>query len=171
TRVKDASHVLQYDNVREFVNHLDALIEAGDDPAVVEADTDTPAVHVLTVHKAKGLEGPVGFMVHCRQKRFPSTRRAEPIELPVGLIKDTLPAGDFHLQEERRLFYVGMTRAKEALYLTSAENLGTRSSQRSWKVSQFVLEALDLPRDAVRPMRARAADELLRHAPVPAPAD
>src|SRR5204863_414452 len=94
-RVKDASRVLRYDHVREFVNHLDALIEAGDDPAVAEADTDTPAVHVLTVHKAKGLEWPVVFLVNCVQNRFPSTRRSEPIEMPVGLIKDTLPAGHF----------------------------------------------------------------------------
>src|SRR5437879_11405233 len=154
TRVRDAARVLQYDNSREFVNHLDALIEAGDDPAVAEADTDTPAVHVLTVHKAKGLEWPVVFLVNCVQNRFPSTRRSEPIEMPVGLIKDTLPAGDFHLQEERRLFYVGMTRAKEALYLTSAEDMGGRVR---WKVSQFVLEALDLPRDAARPFKARPA--------------
>ncbi len=166
-RVKDASRVLKYDNVREFVNHLDALIEAGDDPAVVEADADTPAVHVLTVHKAKGLEWPVVFLVNCVQNKFPSTRRAEPIEVPAGLIKDTLPTGDFHLQEERRLFYVGMTRAKEALYLTSAETLGDRPGQRSWKVSQFVLEALDLPKDAARPPRARAIEELRRHAPTP----
>ena len=163
-RVKDASRVLRYDHVREFVNHLDALIEAGDDPAVAEADTDTPAVHVLTVHKAKGLEWPVVFLVNCVQNRFPSTRRSEPIEMPVGLIKDTLPAGDFHLQEERRLFYVGMTRAKEALYLTSAEDMGGRVR---WKVSQFVLEALDLPRDAARPFKARPAEELKRHAPPP----
>jgi DNA helicase-2/ATP-dependent DNA helicase PcrA len=166
-RVKEASRVLQYDNVREFVNHLDALIEAGDDPAVVEAEADTPAVHVLTVHKAKGLEWPVVFLVNCVQNKFPSTRRSEPIEMPPGLIKDTLPTGDFHLQEERRLFYVGMTRAKEALYLTSAENLGDRPGQRSWKVSQFVLEALDLPKDAARPPRARAIEELRRHAPIP----
>ena len=165
-RVREASHVLKYDNVREFVNHLDALIEAGDDPAVVEADTDTPAVHVLTVHKAKGLEWPVVFLVNCVQNKFPSTRRSEPIEIPAGLIKDTLPTGDFHLQEERRLFYVGMTRAKETLYLTSAENIGDRPGQRSWKVSQFVLEALDLPKDAARPARARAIEELERHAPI-----
>ena len=164
-RVRDASRVLQYDNVREFVNHLDALIDAGDDPAVAEADTDTPAVHVLTVHKAKGLEWPVVFLVNCVQEKFPTRRRGDALEMPLGLIKDTLPAGDFHLQEERRLFYVGMTRAKEALYLTSAEDMGGR---KRWKTSQFVLEALDLPKDAARPFKARAIEELQRNAPPPA---
>ena len=164
TRVKDAARVLKYDNVREFVNHLDALIDAGDDPAVAEADTETPAVHVLTVHKAKGLEWPVVFMVECMQNRFPSTRRSDPVELPPELIKDALPTGDFHEQEERRLFYVGMTRAKERLYLTSAEDMG---GKRKWKVSQFVLEALDLPKEAARPFRAQAIEQLRRLAPAP----
>ncbi|MGH7300510.1 MAG: UvrD-helicase domain-containing protein, partial [Candidatus Rokuibacteriota bacterium] len=164
TRVKDAARVLKYDNVREFVNHLDALIDAGDDPAVAEADTETPAVHVLTVHKAKGLEWPVVFMVGCAQNKFPSARRSDPIEIPPGLIKDLLPTGDFHEQEERRLFYVGMTRTRERLYLTSAEDMG---GKRKWKVSQFVLEALDLPKDASRPFRAQAIEELRRLAPPP----
>jgi DNA helicase-2/ATP-dependent DNA helicase PcrA len=123
-------------------------------------------VHVLTVHKAKGLEWPLVFLVNCVQNKFPSQRRQEPLEIPPGLIKDTLPSGDFHLQEERRLFYVGMTRAKERLYLTSAEDMGTK---RDWKVSQFVLEALELPRAAVRPFRAAPIEELERHAPPPEP--
>lgn len=160
-KVRDASRTLRYDNVREFVKHLDALMDAGDDPPVAEADLDTPAVHVLTVHKAKGLEWPVVFLVGLNQNRFPSTRRAEPIEMPADLIKDTLPTGDFHLQEERRLFYVGMTRARERLWLTSAEDLG---GKRKWKVSQFVLEALDLPKEVARPFRARPVEELRRHA-------
>jgi DNA helicase-2/ATP-dependent DNA helicase PcrA len=164
TRVKDAARVLKYDNVREFVSHLDALMDAGDDPAVAEADTETPAVHVVTVHKSKGLEWPIVFMVDCVQNRFPSTRRSDPLELPPELIKDLLPTGDFHEQEERRLFYVGMTRAKERLYLTSAEDMG---GKRKWKVSQFVLEALDLPKDAARPFRAQAIEELRRQAPAP----
>jgi len=164
TRVKEAARVLKYDHVREFVNHLDALVDAGDDPAVVEADTDTPAVHVLTVHKAKGLEWPLVFLVNCVQNKFPSTRRGEPIEMPTALIKDTLPSGDFHEQEERRLFYVAMTRAKERAYMTSAEDMG---GKRNWKVSQFVLEALDLPKDATRPFRAKPIEELKRHAPPP----
>jgi DNA helicase-2/ATP-dependent DNA helicase PcrA len=162
TRVRDAARVLQYDIVREFVNHLDALMDAGDDPPLAEADTDTPAVHVLTVHKAKGLEWPVVFLVNCIQGKFPTGRRGEALEMPLGLIKDTLPTGDFHLQEERRLFYVGMTRAKEALYLTGAEDMGGR---KKWKTSQFVVEALDLPKEAARPFKASAIEALERFSP------
>jgi ATP-dependent DNA helicase UvrD/PcrA len=163
-RVRDAGRVLKYDTVREFVNHLDALIDADDDPPLAEPDSDIPAVHVLTVHKAKGLEWPVVFVVNCVHNRFPSIRRSEPIEMPAALIKDTLPGGDFHLQEERRLFYVAMTRAKDRLYLTGAEDLG---GKRKWKVSQFVVEALELSVDAVRPFRAQPIEELKRDAPPP----
>ena len=76
-RVKSASRALRYDNVREFVKHLDALIEAGEDPAVAEADVETPAVRVLTVHKAKGLEFPVVFLVNLVQEKFPLRRRRD----------------------------------------------------------------------------------------------
>ena len=164
SRVRDAGRVLKYDTVREFVNHLDALIDADDDPPLAEPDSDIPAVHVLTVHKAKGLEWPVVFVVNCVHNRFPSIRRSEPIEMPAALIKDTLPGGDFHLQEERRLFYVAMTRAKDRLYLTGAEDLG---GKRKWKVSQFVVEALELSVDAVRLFRAQPIEELKRNAPPP----
>jgi len=163
-RVQDASRALRYDNVREFVNHLDALIDAGEDPAVAEADTDAPAVRVLTVHKAKGLEFPVVFLVGLVQGRFPCRPRREPLEPPVELLRDAPAAGDYHLAEERRLFYVGMTRAERELYLTSARDYG---GTRGRKVSQFVLEALDLPRDAARPFAARALEEIQRFAPAP----
>jgi DNA helicase-2/ATP-dependent DNA helicase PcrA len=165
-RILDASKALKYDNVREFVKHLDALVDAGEDPAVAEADVETPAVRVLTVHKAKGLEFPVVFLVHLVQGRFPTPKRRDALELPVELVKDLLPTGDFHAQEERRLFYVGMTRARRELVLTSARDYG---GTRERKVSQFVLEALDLPKDAARPFKARAVEELERFAPPPAP--
>ncbi len=162
-RIQDASKVLRYDNVREFVNYLDALIDAGEDPAVAEADTEAPAVRVLTVHKARGLEFPVVFLVGLVEKKFPWPRRRDALALPVELIKDVLPSGGFHIQEERRLFYVGMTRAKRELYLTSARDYG---GARERKVSRFVVKALDLPKDAAdrgdlpqRPARRRAGRE------------
>jgi DNA helicase-2/ATP-dependent DNA helicase PcrA len=167
-RIQDASRALRYDNVREFVKHIDALIEAGEDPAVAEADVETPAVRVLTVHKAKGLEFPVVFLVHLVQGKFPVQKRRDALEVPGELIKDLLPTGDFHLQEERRLFYVGMTRARRELYLTSARDYG---GTRERKVSQFVLEALSLPKDAARPFRGKPVEEIERFAPPAAPED
>src|SRR5947207_14420573 len=161
-RIQDASKALKYDNVREFVKHLEALSDAGEDTAVAEAEVETPAVRVLTVHKAKGLEFPVVFLVTLVQDKFPLRGRKDAFELPVELIKETLPSGDFHKQEERRLFYVGMTRAKRELHLTSARDYG---GTRERKVSQFVLEALDLPKDSARPFTAKAIEEIQRFAP------
>src|SRR5215471_5021819 len=161
-RVKSASKALRYDNVREFVKHLDELIDAGEDPAVAEADIETPAVRVLTIHKAKGLEFPVVFLVNLVQEKFPLRRRRDPLELPVALTKDAVPTGDYHLQEERRLFYVGMTRARQELFLTNASDYG---GSRQRKTSLFVLEGLDLPREASRPFRVRPVEEIEHHAP------
>jgi DNA helicase-2/ATP-dependent DNA helicase PcrA len=165
-RIQDASRALTYDNVRELVKHLDALIDAGEDPAVAEADVETPAVRVLTVHKAKGLEFPIVFIVNCAQGKFPVQKRGDALELPAELTRDIAVAGDFHKQEERRLFYVAMTRARRELFLTSARDYG---GARQRKVSQFVLEALDLPKDEARPFKGRPVEEIERFAPPPEP--
>ena len=63
-------------------------------------------------------------MVNLVSERFPSRERHEQIPIPEELIKEVLPKGDYHTQEERRLFYVGMTRTKERLYLTAAQYYG-----------------------------------------------
>lgn len=137
--VKGFEGLTPLDRVQGFTEHLNHLMEAGDDPPVAEANLDADAVNILTIHKAKGLEFSVVYMVSLVADRFPSRNRGDAIELPEGLIKDTLPTGDFHLEEERRLFYVGMTRAKRELYLTSGKDYG---GKRLKKVSPFVTEAL-----------------------------
>ena len=69
-------------------------------------DESTPAVTMMTLHSAKGLEFPVVFIAGMEEGIFPHSRSLlEPAEL----------------EEERRLCYVGMTRAKKRLYMTSAE--------------------------------------------------
>jgi len=162
-KIRRIEDVLELDQVPQVIRYLDALIQAGDDPAVAEIETDQDRVSVLTVHKAKGLEFRVVFMVSLVEQKFPSRERGDPIDFPENLIKDKLPAGDFHLQEERRLFYVGMTRAKEELYLTSARDYGSGKPRR---ISRFVLEALDLTEKNI-PVRRSAALEMIRRSAGP----
>jgi DNA helicase-2/ATP-dependent DNA helicase PcrA len=162
--VRAYGDVAEHDRVPAFVAHLDLLREAGDDPAVAEADPDDDAVHVLTVHKAKGLEFPLVLLVGCAEEKFPVKRRKEALELPGGLVKEEPAGGDPHLHEERRLFYVAMTRAKDELVLTSAADYGTK---RTRKISRFVVEALDLPSPSPRARRTDPLQALARNQPLP----
>lgn len=72
---------------------------------------------------------------------FPTRERKDPIEIPQELIKETLPEKDHHLEEERRLFYVSITRAKNNLILSYAKNYG---GIRTKKASPFITESLDI---------------------------
>jgi DNA helicase II / ATP-dependent DNA helicase PcrA len=158
--VRSQSDLLADDRVVFVARHLQTLIDAGDDPATVEVDGDADAVSVLTVHKAKGLEFPTVFMVGLVDGRFPARTRREPLGLPAELVDEVLPEGDPHVQEERRLFYVGMTRARDQLVLSHASDYG---GQRTRRISPFVLEALDLSASAVStPVEAAARSPLER---------
>lgn len=162
--IRRTSQLLEHGNVKEFIDYLNMLIEAGDDPAVVEAEPDENAVNVLTVHKAKGLEFTEVFMVSLISERFPVRHHKESIPLPEEFIskKEVLPAGDFHLQEERRLFYVGMTRSMEELYFTGAQDYG---GKRMRKPSRFVMESLDISGPVSSVQKAKALQAITRNAP------
>ncbi len=124
-----------------IVDWIDLSMQMGESPLATDTDwTENNAVNILTIHSSKGLEFPVVFLVNLVTQRFPTRERHEQIPIPQDLIKEILPEGDYHLQEERRLFYVGMTRARDYLFLTAAHFYGEGKRER--KFSPFLIEAL-----------------------------
>ena len=123
--------------IRDFLEEFDAEREAGEEGGLKgDAEAGPDVVQVMTVHAAKGLEFRYVFIVNLVEQRFPSVSRSEALPLPPGLVQ-SVPELDDHVAEERRLFYVAMTRAKEGLYLLSAENYG---GTRTRKPSRFLVE-------------------------------
>jgi ATP-dependent DNA helicase UvrD/PcrA len=92
----------QFKDVHEFLSQL-ALISNVDAEAAPNQTSDKEAVNLSTVHQAKGLEFHTVFVIWLTDGMFPSSRSL-----------DTRDA----LEEERRLFYVSITRARDELYLT-----------------------------------------------------
>jgi len=91
-------------------------------------DADADAVVLMTMHSAKGLEFPTVFIVGMEESVFPSDRSA---------------SNPDELEEERRLCYVAITRAKEKLYLTSAFQRMLFGRTNNNRVSRFVSEIPD----------------------------
>jgi len=92
-------------------------------------------VQLMTVHGAKGLEFSHVFVLRVNSNAFPARNRAPLFEFPLRLMKEELPQGDFHIQEERRLFYVALTRAQERLALTTV-------TEKKNKVPVFIEDIL-----------------------------
>ncbi|RYZ87031.1 MAG: ATP-dependent DNA helicase PcrA, partial [Proteobacteria bacterium] len=111
------SEVQVFADLSEFLEEV-ALISSADTSAGKEKVT------LMTIHAAKGLEFPVVFMVGMEEGIFPNARVYE--------------AGPQELEEERRLCYVGMTRAREELHLSHAQSR-LQFGQRSYNpISRFI---------------------------------
>src|SRR5215211_2954812 len=110
---------------REFTRYLAAVAESGLREEEAGAPVATPAVRVMTMHAAKGLEFDHVFVLGLSASRMPGPWQPRGDEVPDELLKETLPhAGgrDAHEGEMRRLLHVAMTRARKRLVLAWAES-------------------------------------------------
>lgn len=115
-----------------FLAH--AALESGD----AQADDFEDCVQLMTLHSAKGLEFPLVFMVGLEEGLFPSQQSVDEIA---------------RLEEERRLCYVGMTRAMKLLYMSYAESRRLYGKENYPRPSRFLKE---IPAEQLQEIRIRA---------------
>lgn len=117
----------------------------------IDQATDQQAVTLMTIHAAKGLEFPVVFMAGMEDGLFPSSRALE--------------EGPHQLEEERRLCYVGMTRAREELHMIYAQSRAQFGNRSYGMPSRFLEDmgygALATQQVAAAPPRYNDFDELV----------
>jgi DNA helicase-2/ATP-dependent DNA helicase PcrA len=152
-------------SLAEFLEYLDYFAQAGGTLSL-EDDAPGDAVQLMTVHGAKGLEFPHVFLLRVNQGAFPARNRAPLFEFPTALMKEELPQGDFHIQEERRLFYVALTRAEHRLTITT---LPEKKGKVPTFIEDIVMDAAVKRRDVLQIAPKVALVDGTRDASVTAP--
>jgi len=113
--------------LQELVDYLGYFREAGG-VIPLQANENENAVRLMTVHGAKGLEFPHVFVLRASSPAFPCSYKETLVAFPRELRdQDSLTEADdktLHGQEERRLFYVAMTRARDSLRIYAREGTG-----------------------------------------------
>ncbi|MES9901587.1 MAG: DNA helicase II, partial [Sedimenticola sp.] len=127
----EESDVLEMDDLTAFLAH--AALEAGE----AQGDDHEECVQLMTLHSAKGLEFPLVFIAGLEEGLFPHSMSSEDPQ---------------RLEEERRLCYVGMTRAMEQLFLSYAESRRLHGSETFPRPSRFLRE---IPPELMQEVRAR----------------
>ena len=105
------------------LRYIDVLRNSRHADEIAPIETVDDGVVLLTAHAAKGLEWPVVVLSGCTESRWPGRAGAAPaaaLTLPGELVPETPPPGDAAIDEERRLFYVAVTRARDRLVLARA---------------------------------------------------
>lgn len=110
------------------------------------------SLRIMTVHKAKGLEFEHVFLPSCNSKTWGNSGAHSKLKLPPGILPlatNSLTAADNH-EDERRLFYVALTRAKNQVYLTYSQSTADgKPQQPSLYISEISPDLLDYQKSAV----------------------
>jgi DNA helicase-2/ATP-dependent DNA helicase PcrA len=124
--------------LKDFLDLINLEMEAGETGGLRFNFDDADTVKIMTIHAAKGLEFGHVFITNLVDKKFPTIHRSEHIYIPEELGGPRNVSKDSHLEEERRLMYVALTRGKRGVYCTGAKDYG---GVREKKPSRFIAEA------------------------------
>lgn len=123
----------------DLLGDLSVMREEGIAIPEEKIDAIESGVHLMTAHKSKGLEFAHVFIIGCIDGKWGNKRSREVIKLPPSIIPDYKRGEDHETEDERRLFYVALTRAKESVTITHSSEYPLQD-KKNGIVSQFVTE-------------------------------
>jgi DNA helicase-2/ATP-dependent DNA helicase PcrA len=123
-------------SLSDALEYLRLMREAGGE-GTASIDEDTDGVVLSTIHGAKGLEWRHVIVPALVEGRMPSQSRRDPSPLPLGLVPTIVDEPNSHIEEQRRLFYVAISRARDTLTMTWAKRYPSRKPEQ--QPSQFIL--------------------------------
>ncbi len=151
--------------VATTLHYLHVLRDSHEAGELATIDPIEDGVVLLTAHGSKGLEWPVVFISRCTERRWQGRAKSSyELQLPDDLVPEPPPPGDVAVDEERRLFYVASTRARDRLVYTWARSYPQPSSDES--CTPFLTTAMSL-RDAVVTKEVHADTSISMRAPRP----
>jgi DNA helicase-2/ATP-dependent DNA helicase PcrA len=124
----------------EFLAMIETMKEEKVEIREEDLDIRTKAVRLMTAHRSKGQEFRVVFISRCVDKAWGNNKRPELIKLPEGILEHSDLEKKEKNEDERRLFYVALTRAKEKVYISWAKAYWRDGRKKSTVVSMFVEE-------------------------------
>ncbi|MCL2134498.1 MAG: ATP-dependent helicase [Candidatus Bathyarchaeota archaeon] len=138
TFAEEYNNIYPNNNIEDFTDYLTF---ASNFNLEQEQDTNKEAITISTIHSAKGMQYPIVIIPDVNERKIPTNYHKNKFNLPKELLKGIQPNYDdkeLQLQEERRLFYVAITRAKDKLIMTYAKRHGENKTDS--KPSRFLQE-------------------------------
>lgn len=134
--VKEETHKTENITVREILATIQKLEEMGIDLSINFLQTNDQGINFMTAHGAKGLEFEHVFMINVNKNSWGKTKSGTyDVKLPPNMF---FSAGEASIEDERRLFYVGLTRAKNHLYISYSEM--NEDGSKEVEPAQFITE-------------------------------
>lgn len=149
--------------LEQFLHNITLMKEHGLSIQAEDLNINQGAVKLTTAHSAKGQEWRHVFIIKCIDGKWGNSKKREILPLPEGLLKNTDLSKKEKNEDDRRLFYVALTRGKEKVYISYPKTIVQNSSSKEMLASMFIDEFSDYIADVSEVKTSNLAEKAQVH--------
>lgn len=152
TEIKNLLQANKGMKLADFLQVIDTYVEHKLGIKALPLQARKEAIYLSTVHSAKGMEWQHVFLIGFNDRRWGNQRERAKLKLPNGILSNTDLSAKEKNEDERRLFYVAMTRAKQQLYITYPEKIIENNYEQDKFPSVFLTELAEVAEKLKQPV-------------------